>query len=270
MSGALLIDHLSVSYHGRSAVSDVTLSVPGGEVTALLGANGAGKSSLVKALAGAVPSAGRLMLDERPLPARPQAIRRAGVAVVPEGHRVFGELTVADNLRVATAVLHRGEREAATQAALDLFPELARMLTRSAGLLSGGEQQMLALAQALVARPRFILIDELSLGLAPVVVRRLADALARIAARGVGILLIEQFTSVALALARRAYVMARGRLSFEGDAAELAARPDLLHAAYLGSGEPFEPDRSNGAANAEPPAVASAVPFTGSSNRRRA
>jgi branched-chain amino acid transport system ATP-binding protein len=234
MTAKLVLSGLSVSYQGRPAVADVTIEVDAGEVTALLGPNGAGKSSLVQALAGVVPAGGRVTVDGDDVRlGRPEAVRRAGVAVVPEGHRVLSELSVADNLRVASAPLPRGDREEAIATALALFPELTRLLARDARLLSGGEQQMLALAQALVARPRYLVVDELSLGLAPAIVRRLAGALTAIAEQGTGILLIEQFTALALELARRAYVLNRGRLVFSGDASELQARPELLDSAYL-------------------------------------
>jgi branched-chain amino acid transport system ATP-binding protein len=234
MSSGLVFSDLSVSYQGRPAVTRVTVEVDAGALTALLGPNGAGKSSLVQALAGVVPAHGQLTVDgERVRLGRPEAVRRAGVAVVPEGHRVLTELSVADNLRVASAPVPRGHREAAIAAALEVFPELGRLRGRDARLLSGGEQQMLALAQALVVRPRYLVVDELSLGLAPVIVRRLAGALAEIAQRGAGVLLIEQFTALALSLARRAYVLNRGRLVFAGEAAELQSRPELLDSAYL-------------------------------------
>jgi branched-chain amino acid transport system ATP-binding protein len=234
MTSKLVIADLSVSYQSRPAVAHVTIEVDAGEVTALLGPNGAGKSSLVQALAGVVPADGRVTVDGQNVRlGRPEAVRRAGVAVVPEGHRVLAELSVADNLRVASAPVPRGDREAAIAAALDVFPELVRLLARDARLLSGGEQQMLALAQALVVRPRYLVVDELSLGLAPVVVRRLATALSAIAEHGTGVLLIEQFTALALRLSRRAYVLNRGRLVFAGEAAELQTRPELLDSAYL-------------------------------------
>ena len=158
---------------------------------------------------------------------------RPGLAVVPEGRRLLPELSVADNLRVATYTLEREQAEHGTDYALELFPELKQRWTATARSLSGGEQQMVVLAQALVSRPAVILVDELSLGLAPLVVKRLVPILGSIAQSGVGVLLIEQFAHVALGLANRAYVLQGGRIRYEGTARELQDDPDLLHSAYL-------------------------------------
>jgi branched-chain amino acid transport system ATP-binding protein len=220
-------------------VRGVSLEVPQGQITALLGPNGAGKSSLALAVAGVLrSSAGSVTLDGQLLSGRrPEKIRQAGVAVVPEGRRLLPELTVAENLQVATYSLAREEGRTGRQRALELFPELQPRLGLSGRSLSGGEQQMLVLAQALVSHPRFIVIDEMSLGLAPVVVQRLVPAIRTMAASHVGILLIEQFATVALRLADRAYVMDRGTIRFSGTAKELEARPELLQSAYLPGGE---------------------------------
>jgi branched-chain amino acid transport system ATP-binding protein len=232
----LSIVDVSVSYDGRPAVENVSLEIRPGKITALLGPNGAGKSSLVGAIAGVVPTSGEMRLGERRLPlGRPEAIRRAGIAVVPEGHRILTQLSVADNLAVATVSLARVRRAEAIAQALAIFPELTPLLERDGRALSGGEQQMLAIAQALVISPRCLIIDELSLGLAPVIVRRLATALVDVAATGTGILVIEQFTELALELASQAYVMSRGRIAHSGDVASLRAAPDLLAAHYLAS-----------------------------------
>ena len=179
---------------------DVSIEVTPGEITALLGPNGAGKSTLVLAVAGTIRStAGSVMLGDRDLTGRrPEQIRQTGLAVVPEGRRLLPELTVADNLRVATYTLEREQAEHGTDYALHLFPELKQRWAATARSLSGGEQQMVVLAQALVSRPAVILVDELSLGLAPLVVKRLVPILASIAESGVGVLLIEQFAHVAL------------------------------------------------------------------------
>jgi len=152
---------------------------------------------------------------------------------VPEGRRLLRELTVEDNLRVATYSLSAEEARAGREYAHELFPELDKRLEIRARSLSGGEQQMLVLAQALVSKPRFVLIDELSLGLAPVIVQRLIPTIRTVAESGVGVLLIEQFATVALGLAERAYVMDRGRIRFSGPASELKASPELLQTAYL-------------------------------------
>jgi len=167
---------------------------------------------------------------------RPERIRRAGVAVVPEGRRLLPELTVDDNIRVATYSLSREQARTGRERALELFPALRKSLKVPARALSGGEQQMVVLAQALVSQPRFVFIDELSLGLAPVILRRLVPVIRTVAESGVGVLLIEQFAAIALGLARRAYIMEGGQLRYSGLASELVERPQLLHSAYLLAG----------------------------------
>jgi branched-chain amino acid transport system ATP-binding protein len=231
----LRIDGLTVARGGRNVVHGVSLEIPAGEVTALLGPNGAGKSSMVLAIGGVIkPTAGQVKLDDQNLVARrPERIRSAGIAIVPEGRRLLPELTVAENLRVATYTLSRGDGEAGRKRALELFPELEKRLGHAARSLSGGEQQMVVLAQALVSHPRFVIIDELSLGLAPVVVNRLVPTIRAIAEEGIGVLLIEQFATLALGLANSAYVIESGRIQFSGKAKQLRDNPDLLHAAYL-------------------------------------
>jgi len=165
------------------------------------------------------------------------AIRRAGIAVVPEGHRILSSLTVRDNLRAAGSMHPTGKLSEAIERALTLFPELKPRLDVAGGALSGGQKQMVSMSQALIAEPRFLLIDELSLGLAPAVVKRLADILPRITEAGVGILLIEQFTTLALRLSRRAYVLERGRVVYDGTAEKLRDNPQILHSAYLAGGK---------------------------------
>jgi branched-chain amino acid transport system ATP-binding protein len=231
----LELKDLTVERGGRPVVQGVSLESPAGEVTALLGPNGAGKSSLVLAVGGVLRAAGgTVTLDEQDLTGRrPERIRGAGVAVVPEGRRLLSDLTVEDNLRVATYALSSEDAKAGRAYAHELFPELDRRLSLPARSLSGGEQQMLVLAQALVSRPKFMLIDELSLGLAPVVLQRLIPTIRAVADSGVGVLLIEQFATVALGLAERAYVMDRGRIRFSGEASELKDSPEMLQSAYL-------------------------------------
>lgn len=239
-TGLLRLEGLSVERGGRAVVSDVSVDVPAGEVTALLGPNGAGKSSLVLAVGGVLrPRAGAVLADGSDLAGRrPERIRRAGVAIVPEGRRLLPDLTVEDNLRVATYALSREAARSARRRALELFPEMSRRLSVPARALSGGEQQMVVLAQALVSGPRYMLIDELSLGLAPVIVSRLVPAIRAVAESGIGVLLIEQFATVALGLARSAHIMEGGRLRYSGLASELRQKPELLRSAYLlrGSG----------------------------------
>jgi branched-chain amino acid transport system ATP-binding protein len=232
---ALHIEGLTVARGGRSVLRGVSLEIAPGKVTTLLGPNGTGKSTLVLAVAGVLkPSAGRVRLGERELTgSRPERVRRAGVAVVPEGRRLLPELTVADNMRVATFSLSRTDATLGTDYAVELFPELRRRWDTPARLLSGGEQQMVVLGQALASRPSVLLVDELSLGLAPVVLKRLVPTIEAVAASGVGVLLIEQFAHVALGLADRAYILEGGRIRYDGTSAELQANPDLLHSAYL-------------------------------------
>jgi branched-chain amino acid transport system ATP-binding protein len=226
---------ITVERGGRAAVNDVTIPVPAGAVTALLGPNGAGKSSLVLAVGGVLrPRPGSVSMDGTELAGRrPEKIRAAGVAIVPEGRRLLPDLSVDDNLKVATYALSKQAAAEGRARALELFPGLGARLNVPARLLSGGEQQMVVLAQALVSRPKYILIDELSLGLAPVIVSQLIPVIRSVADSGVGVLLIEQFATVALSLATGAHVMEGGVLRYSGTAAELRERPELLHSAYL-------------------------------------
>jgi branched-chain amino acid transport system ATP-binding protein len=234
-ASALRIDGLKVSRGGHPVLHGISLEVPKGQVTTLLGPNGAGKSTMVLAVGGVLrPTAGEASVNGANLTSmRPEQIRAAGVAIVPEGRRLLPDLTVEENLRVATYSLGREEAKAGIAYAVELFPHLQTRWKAVARTLSGGEQQMVVLAQALVSRPRFMLVDELSLGLAPVVVQRLIPALEEAAAQGVGVLLIEQFVHVALGLAQGAYVLENGRIVYEGTAADLKANPDKLHSAYL-------------------------------------
>jgi branched-chain amino acid transport system ATP-binding protein len=238
----LKLEELTVSRGGRAVVRKVSIDIPPGEVTALLGPNGAGKSSLVLAVGGVLrPDAGSVLLGDRNLTGRrPERIRQAGVAIVPEGRRLLPQLTVKDNLQVACYALSREDAKAGLAYALQLFPELEKRYDVDARQLSGGEQQMLVLAQALVSKPDFVFIDELSLGLAPVVVQRLIPTIREVAESGVGVLLIEQFAHVALELANRAYIMEGGRIQFSGLASQLREKPELLHSAYLLRGSPGE------------------------------
>jgi branched-chain amino acid transport system ATP-binding protein len=232
---ALRLESFSVERGGRPVVREVTLEIPPGQVTTLLGANGAGKSTMVLAVGGLLrASGGRILLGEEELTGlRPERVRRAGVAIVPEGRRLLPALSVQENLRIATYMLSADRAKEGIAYALQLFPELEKRWQSQARLLSGGEQQMVVLAQALVSQPRFVLVDELSLGLAPVVVKRLVPTLESVAASGVGVLLIEQFAHVALDLAETAYVIERGRIRYSGTARRLKEEPELLRSAYL-------------------------------------
>ena len=231
----LSISNLHVVRGDRPVLHGVSLEVPPGEITALLGPNGAGKSTLVLAIGGVLkPSTGAIRIGDRDITRhKPEKVRAAGVAVVPEGRRLLPNLTVADNLKVATYTLSGDAADAGVTGALELFPELSRRLTSTARSLSGGEQQMVVIAQALASNPKTLVVDELSLGLAPVVVKRMMPVLERVAASGVGVLLIEQFAHVALALSQGAYVLEGGHIQFAGTAAELTDDPDLLKKAYL-------------------------------------
>jgi branched-chain amino acid transport system ATP-binding protein len=234
-NGVLALSGLTVERGRRAVVRDLSLSVPAGDVTALLGPNGAGKSSLVLAVGGVLrPLAGSVRMDGRDLARqRPEVIRRAGVAIVPEGRRLLPDLTVEDNISVAAYSLSGDRAKAGRSRVLELFPELTRRLAAPARALSGGEQQMLVLAQAIISSPRYLLIDELSLGLAPVIVSRLVPTIREIAAAGIGVLLIEQFAAVALGLATTAHILEGGRIRYSGPATELRDNPELLRSAYL-------------------------------------
>jgi branched-chain amino acid transport system ATP-binding protein len=235
MSEGLSISRLRVMRGGREVIHGVDLEIAPGRITALLGANGAGKSTLVLAAAGALPThSGTVSVDGEPITGlRPENVRRKGVAAVPEGHHVLTDLTVAENLSVAGYHLDRSKRAAGIETALETFPELRAKLASRAGSLSGGQQQMLVLAQAIVDRPRYLLADELSFGLAPVVVARVVPVVTRLAEQGIGVLLIEQFTHIALRLAHHVCVMERGRIRFSGEPDALRQNPDILHSAYL-------------------------------------
>jgi branched-chain amino acid transport system ATP-binding protein len=235
----LAIEGLRVSYGPVAAVRGVSLAVRAGEVVALLGANGAGKSTLLRTISGLIrPRAGRVHLAGRAIDRlAPSRIVRLGIAHAPEGRRVFGSLSVADNLRLGAAA--RRERAGLVEERerlLDLFPILRERLRQTAGTLSGGEQQMLALARALMAKPRLLLLDEPSLGLAPLIVRAIFDALAGLKRVGVTMLLVEQNVAAALELADRAYVLRTGEIRLEGASAELRADPERIAHAYLGTG----------------------------------
>jgi len=240
MTDAVLrVKDLVVERGGREVIHGISLDVLPGEITALLGANGAGKSSLVMTACGMLPAkSGSVSADGREmLGMSPDLVRRNGIAIVPEGHPVLSNISVLDNLR-ASALMHaRSEADREVAAALDVFPELKERLQVNGQNLSGGQKQMVVLAQALICRPRYLLIDELSFGLAPAIVQRIGNTIAMIAERGVGILLIEQFTTLALRLAKRDYVMERGDITFAGAAAELQLHPEILHGAYLASGK---------------------------------
>jgi branched-chain amino acid transport system ATP-binding protein len=234
----LRIEGLRVDYGPIKAVRGVELHVEQGEIVALLGANGAGKSSLLNAVAGLVPaSAGRVELEGRELAGRPaERVVRSGIALVPEGRRVFPRLSVRDNLRLGGASQRDSARRARTrETMLELFPVLRQRLRQEAGTLSGGEQQMLAVARALMSSPRLLLLDEPSLGLAPIVVQEIFRLLENLRGTGTTILLVEQNVHLALGIADRGYLMATGQIEGEGTAHELRESGGIEQA-YLGVG----------------------------------
>lgn len=236
----LRLEGLTAGYDGVAVVHDVDLAVRRGELVALVGSNGAGKTTTLLAVSGlATRLGGTISVHGRPVHTarRPGLgsvwrLARHDVAHVPEGRCLFHDLTAAENLRLGRP--RRGPVVPMDQI-LDWFPALERVLDRRAGLMSGGEQQMLALARAVIGRPRLLLVDELSLGLAPLVVADILPVLRTIATEtGVGILVVEQHVSLVLEIADRAYLMSQGRITFDGPAAELRARHDLVEASYLG------------------------------------
>jgi branched-chain amino acid transport system ATP-binding protein len=229
---------LRVSYGAIAAIKGVDLSVGTGEVVALLGANGAGKSTMLRTISGLIrPRAGRITLRSQAIHRLPPArIVRLGIAHCPEGRRVFGSLSVGENLRLGAAA--RAERSGVAEdrdRIYAMFPVLRERMHQSAGTLSGGEQQMLALGRALMARPRVLLLDEPSLGLAPLLVQQIFRTLSELKAAGVTMLLVEQNIKLALDLSDRAYVLRTGEVSLAGSAAELKADYEKVAAAYLGA-----------------------------------
>jgi branched-chain amino acid transport system ATP-binding protein len=222
---------LSAGYGSMAVVRDLDLHVDAGEVVALLGANGAGKTTTLLTLAGELaPLAGEVRLRGRPTTAPMHARCRDGLGLLTEERSVIMGLTARENLRLAGV---------APEVAVDLFPELGPLLPRTAGLLSGGEQQMLSLARALGRRPDVLLADELSLGLAPMVVERLLTSVRQAAdERGVGVLIVEQHVRQALTAADRVYVMERGRVSLSGAVADVRAKIEEIEVAYLSAAAP--------------------------------
>jgi branched-chain amino acid transport system ATP-binding protein len=244
---ALVVRDLSAGYRGVPVVRELNLEVRPGEVVALLGPNGAGKTTTLETIAGLNhPISGTVELSGEKVGGTPAyQLAGRGLALVPEGRALFPGLTVREHLRLAGgrgAPGGRGGRGGRSRRAgtredelLEMLPELRKCLSRKAGLLSGGEQQMLAIGRALVTRPRLLLVDEMSLGLAPVIVERLIPILRRAADElGSSVLFVEQHVALALEVADRAYVLTHGRIGLEGPAAELRERRELLAASYLG------------------------------------
>jgi ABC-type branched-subunit amino acid transport system ATPase component len=226
---------LSVAYGRVRVLDNVHLRVDAGETVALLGTNGAGKSTLLRAVSGIVPPIrGRVFLGGEDVTGRrAHEIVRRGIVQMPGGRATFPGLTVEQNLRIGATGIPRSDRASRTREVIELFPWLEARRDQLAGSLSGGQQQMLALARALVARPRLLMIDELSLGLAPVVVAQLLEVVAGLQRRGVSLLVVEQHVDLALSFASRAYFLERGRVRFEGPAADLRGNRELLRAVLL-------------------------------------
>ena len=231
-SPILAVEELRVSYGDAVACNGVSFTLTAGPALAVLGANGAGKTTLARALAGLVPRDGKVVLDGRDVTRwRAHRLRQAGVVLLPEGRGIFRNLSVTDNLRMATALVERRQRKEAQAQALEVFPQLGRRLRQPAGRLSGGEQQMLSLARALATSPSLIVADELSLGLAPLLVDAVFDGLERIKQAGITVILIEQYIHRALAFAEECLVLERGRVAWRGPS-HLAEGEVLRH--YLG------------------------------------
>jgi branched-chain amino acid transport system ATP-binding protein len=236
--GAILELHgLSVSYGSMRALSDIDLVLPEGCVVALLGANGAGKTTLLRTVSGLVRAErGRISLGGRDVThAAPHTVAGLGVCHVPEGRGIFRTLTVAENLSMATYAQVPGGAKDLVEHAVALFPVLGQRLEQLAGTLSGGEQQMLALARALVSRPKLLLLDEISMGLAPLVTAELFNRIRQSADAGTSMLLVEQYVDAALDLADYGYVLEKGRIVDMGEPSDLRASSALAEA-YLGAG----------------------------------
>ncbi len=232
----LKVTDLTCGYGPVLAVRDASFEVDEGSVTCVLGANGAGKSTTLKAISGLIrPMRGRIGLDGRDI-TRLSASRRVslGISHCPEGRRIFASLTVLENLRLGGHRLGRAPLAAAVEQALSVFPVLGRLAGRPGGLLSGGEQQMLAIARAIMTQPRLLLLDEPSLGLAPMAAEQVFATLIKINREGTTILLVEQNATMALRLARWGIVLANGAIDLQGPAAELLAS-DRVRQAYLGA-----------------------------------
>ena len=234
MSNILEIKDLNVSYGGIKAVKDISFSVPKGEVVTLIGANGAGKSSTLRSVVGLVRSeSGSIQFKGQELAGLPtDQIVAKGITLVPEGRRVFPDLTVLENLKIG-AYMRKDSLEEDLKWVHDLFPRLKERSWQLAGTLSGGEQQMLAIGRALMSKPELIMMDEPSLGLAPLIVKGVFDIIREINQQGVTILLVEQNANMALKAANLGYVMETGRITLTGTGAELLENEEVK-AAYLG------------------------------------
>jgi branched-chain amino acid transport system ATP-binding protein len=232
----LEVKGISVAYGDVRVLHGVSLRVEEGEIVSLLGANGAGKTTTLRAVSGLIPTLeGEIIFDGRPLTGlSPSRIVERGIAHVPEGRQLFTNMTVAENLEMGAYLPKAGAARAASlQWVLELFPRLGERRRQVAGTLSGGEQQMVAIARALMSRPRLLILDEPSLGLAPIVVRSIFETVRRINAEGTTVLLVEQNLAQSLQLSHRGYVLETGRIALEGNGAALLANPHTRKA-FLG------------------------------------
>jgi benzaldehyde dehydrogenase (NAD) len=234
MSAGLAVRGLSAGYGAIRVIENLELEAPKGELTVVVGPNGAGKTTLLKAISGLIPRSGEITLDGEQLPTQPSAIVSRGLLQVAEGRQLFSHMTVLENLELGAYLLARGERSERLERVLEFFPKLAERRDQLAGTMSGGEQQMLAVGRALMGKPRLLMLDEPSLGLAPKMIEELLGIVRRIRDGGVTILLVEQNVSKALAIADGAYVIERGAVAMKGPAGKLL-KSDQLRAAYLGA-----------------------------------
>ncbi|MGQ9628510.1 MAG: ABC transporter ATP-binding protein [Anaerolineae bacterium] len=237
----LRLENVDAYYNGTQVLQGISLEVREGEIVALLGANGAGKSTTLKVVSGQLPARrGRVIFGEKPIDGLPsEKVVRLGISHVPEGRRLFGSLSVLDNLRLGAYRRYGQASREEIQSDLDfvfkIFPILSERRNQAAGTLSGGEQQMLAIGRGLMAKPEMLLLDEPSLGLAPMLVKEIFRVIASLREEGVTILLVEQNVKAALEIADRGYVLERGRVTLEGTAAELLDNGKVRNA-YLGKG----------------------------------
>ena len=228
----LRLEHVTAGYAETTVLRDVDLGVPAGSIVALIGPNGAGKTTLLRVASGLLrPTKGRLMIGGRDLTGRtPHQLAASGICHIPEGRGVFPDLSVRENLLLFSP---RGREEESLARAVEAFPRLGERLSQRAGTLSGGEQQMLALARSYTRRPSLVLLDEVSMGLAPKIVDEIFQFLARLATEGAALLLVEQYVTKALAMSDYVYVLDRGRIGFAGEPTELEGTDVFAH--YLGT-----------------------------------
>ncbi|PYE21479.1 amino acid/amide ABC transporter ATP-binding protein 2 (HAAT family) [Paraburkholderia silvatlantica] len=234
MKDGMEIHELNVARSGALIVRNLSMSVPTGEITVLLGPNGAGKSTLLDAIAGVIPvTSGCVSMGSRDVHTASRRLRvQSGISYVQQGRQIFPTLSVRANIRAAMS--RREDADTAVARTLDIFPELEKRLDTPAGMLSGGEQQMIVLARSIAKDPKVLLIDELSLGLAPVVVRRFLPLLETLRNRGTAILLVEQYADAALEIGNSVIVLNHGNCVLADSCAVLRSNPQRLHAAYLG------------------------------------